>query len=66
MFDHVVLADGYLYQLDEHIERFKQSAELAGLPLLIPEERLKRILLDTAAASLKMNGEALACSPSLV
>lgn len=57
VWDHVVLADGYLYQLDEHIQRFLQSAELAGIPLIIPEERFRRILLDTAAASLKLNGE---------
>lgn len=52
----VLLVDGYLYQLDAHFERFKASAELAGLPLPMSEERLLRVLLDTAAASMKMNG----------
>jgi hypothetical protein len=53
----VLLVDGYLYQLEAHLERFKASAELAGLPLPMSEERLLRILMDTAAASMKMNGE---------
>jgi 4-amino-4-deoxychorismate lyase len=54
--EEVPLVDGYLYQFDEHLDRFKTSADMAGLPLNMPEARLRRILLDTAAASLKMNG----------
>lgn len=52
----VVLTDGYLYHLDRRLERFMSSAALAGIPLPFSEERLRRVLLDTAAASLKMNG----------
>lgn len=55
--ESVSLSEGYLYQLDARMARFLDSAELAGLPLPFSEERLRRILLDTAAASLKMNGE---------
>eukprot|EP00775_Hariotina_reticulata_P008467 gene8467-8651_t len=54
--EEVPLVDGYLYQFDEHLERFATSADMAGLPWNMPEARLRRILLDTAAASLKMNG----------
>jgi hypothetical protein len=54
--ESVQLVDGYLYQLDARLARFSTSAELAGLPLPHAEERVRRILLDTAAASLKMNG----------
>jgi len=57
VYESVVLTEGYLYRLDERLERFLESAELAGIPLPFSEARLQRILLDTAAASLKMNGE---------
>jgi hypothetical protein len=56
-------SQGYLYQLDARLARFMESAELAGLPLPLTEARLRRVLLDTAAASLKMHGAAApACS----
>lgn len=55
--ESVSLSEGYLYKLDTRMACFLDSAELAGLPLPFSEERLRRILLDTAAASLKMNGE---------
>lgn len=56
VFETVVLTEGFLYKLDCRLERFMASAELAGIPLPFSEERLRRVLLDTAAASLKMNG----------
>lgn len=52
----VRLVDGQLYQMDRHLERFAHSAQMAGLHMPLPEARLRRVLLDTAAASLKMNG----------
>lgn len=55
--ESIVLAGGYLYKLEERLQRLAESAELAGIPLPCSEERLRRVLLDTAAASLKMNGE---------
>lgn len=57
VFETVMLSEGYLYQLDDRLQRFMDSADLAGIPLPFSEERLRRVLLDTAAASLKMNGE---------
>lgn len=60
VYETVMLSEGYLYQLDDRLQRFMDSADLAGIPLPFSEERLRRILLDTAAASLKMNGECCA------
>lgn len=60
----VELVEGYLYQFDARMARFLQSAELAGLPLPLSEARLRRILLDTAAASCKLNGERSAGLPA--
>lgn len=57
VYESVALTEGYLYQLDQHLQRFMNSAELAGIPLPTSQENLQRILLDTAAASLKMNGK---------
>lgn len=57
VYESVSLTEGYLYKLDARMARFLDSADLAGLPLPFSEERLRRILLDTAAASLKLNGE---------
>lgn len=56
VYESVSLSEGYLYKLDARVARFLDSADLAGIPLPFSEERLRRVLLDTAAASLKMNG----------
>lgn len=57
VFDTVLITQGYLYQVDEHIARLNASAEMTGIPMPMSDAEIKRILLDTAAASLKMNGE---------
>lgn len=51
VFDTAILAHGMLYQLDQHLERFLRSAEMARIPLPFPPERLRQIIIDTAAAS---------------
>ena len=51
VFDTAILANGLLYQLDQHLERFMRSAEMARIPLPFPVEKLRRIIIDTAAAS---------------
>jgi len=51
VFDTTTLVNGMLYQLDEHLERFIGSAELARIPLPFPREQLRQIILDTAAVS---------------
>lgn len=56
VFDTVCICDGFLYMLDEHVSRFKASALAAGIALPLDDAALKRVLLDTAAASKKMNG----------
>ena len=57
VFDTASLVDGYLYELDEHLERFQRSMRLAMLEPLYTMAQMRRIILDTAAASCKLNGE---------
>ncbi len=59
VFDTAIIVDGYLYQLPEHLDRFQRSAELAGLVLPTSIEQIYRIILETAAASTKVNGGSL-------
>ena len=51
VFDTAILANGMLYQLDPHLERLVRSAEMARIPLPFPPEKLRQIVIDTAAAS---------------
>ena len=50
VFDTAILANGMLYQLDQHLERLVRSAEMARIPLPFQCEKLRRIVIDTAAA----------------
>ncbi|PNW73874.1 hypothetical protein CHLRE_13g576400v5 [Chlamydomonas reinhardtii] len=52
----VVLREGHIYLLDRHIQRLKESCEQVGIALPFEEASLKRILLDVAAASGRVNG----------
>jgi 4-amino-4-deoxychorismate lyase len=56
VFDTATLAHGMLYQLDPHLDRLLRSAEGARIPLPFPRDDLRQIILDTAAASRKLNG----------
>jgi len=56
VFDTATLTHGMLYQLDPHLDRLLSSAESARIPLPSPRERLRQIILDTAAASGKRDG----------
>jgi 4-amino-4-deoxychorismate lyase len=38
VFDTAILANGMLYQLDQHLERLVRSAEMARIPLPFPRE----------------------------
>jgi 4-amino-4-deoxychorismate lyase len=51
VFDTAMVVHGMMYQLDAHLERFLRSAEMARIPLPFPPERLRQIILETAAAS---------------
>lgn len=53
VFDTAILANGALYQLDQHLERFLRSAEMARIPFPFPREELRQIILETAAASVR-------------
>lgn len=51
VFDTAVLANGMLYQLDQHLDRLLRSAEMARIPLPFPLEQLRQVIIDTSAAS---------------
>src|SRR5918992_5410926 len=56
VFDTATLTHGMLYQLDPHLDRLIQSAEGARIPLPFSRERLRQIILATAAASRRRAG----------
>ena len=56
VFDTATLTNGMLYQLDPHMARLIKSAGDARIPLPFARERLRQIVLDTAAASRQRDG----------
>ena len=56
VFDTATLTHGMLYQLDPHLDRLIKSADGARIPLPFPRERLRQIILETAAASRQREG----------
>ncbi|KAI7837708.1 hypothetical protein COHA_008500 [Chlorella ohadii] len=58
VFDTAILTEGHLYQLDQHLQRFLTNAARANIPLPpgISAEQMRRTILETAAASCKLNG----------
>ncbi len=56
VFDTATLTHGMLYQLDPHLDRLIRSAEGARIPPPFPRERLRQIILETAAASGQREG----------
>jgi 4-amino-4-deoxychorismate lyase len=56
VFDTATLTRGMLYQLDPHLDRLIKSAEGARIPLPFSRERLRKIILATAAASGQRDG----------
>lgn len=59
VYDVVPITGGTLYQLDEHADRLAAAAEAVGIELPMAPAALKRVILDTAAASRKVNGASL-------
>ncbi|MBI4641922.1 MAG: D-amino-acid transaminase [Candidatus Tectomicrobia bacterium] len=51
VFDTAIVANGYAYQLDQHLDRFLRSAEMARITPTFPRDRLREIILDTIAAT---------------
>jgi 4-amino-4-deoxychorismate lyase len=56
VFDTATLTHGMLYQLDPHVDRLIKSANGARIPPPFPRERLRQIILETAAASRQREG----------
>jgi 4-amino-4-deoxychorismate lyase len=56
VFDTATLTHGMLYQLDPHLERLVRSADAARIPLPFAQERLRQIILETAAAARQRDG----------
>ena len=50
VFDTAHLHDGHLHMLDRHVKRFFRSMEAANVPPPFPLEKVKRLILRTAAA----------------
>jgi hypothetical protein len=57
VFDTAMVIDGAVYQLDQHLERLQRSAELARIKLPFGPAKLRRVVLDTAAASRTTSGK---------
>ncbi|KAL6205786.1 PREDICTED: D-amino-acid transaminase, chloroplastic-like [Fragaria vesca subsp. vesca] len=51
VFDTAILLDGYLYELDVHLNRFLRSASKARIPSPLDRSTLRSILVQLAAAS---------------
>ncbi|KAJ8423066.1 hypothetical protein Cgig2_009335 [Carnegiea gigantea] len=57
VFDTAILFNGYLYELDTHLDRFVRSASLAKISLPFPRSTLRSILLQLTAVSKCKKGE---------
>nr|CAD1843461.1 unnamed protein product [Ananas comosus var. bracteatus] len=51
VFDTAMLMDGYLYELDAHLDRFLRSSSKAKITPPFPRETLRTILIQMTAAS---------------
>uniref|UniRef100_A0A2N9J1J0 Uncharacterized protein n=1 Tax=Fagus sylvatica TaxID=28930 RepID=A0A2N9J1J0_FAGSY len=51
VFDTAAIMDGFLYELDQHLDRIIRSASLAKIKLPFDRESIRRILIQTVSAS---------------
>ncbi|CAA2959766.1 D-amino-acid transaminase, chloroplastic [Olea europaea subsp. europaea] len=51
VFDTAAIMDGYLYELDQHLDRFLRSATMAKIKLPFDRESTRKILIQTVSAS---------------
>lgn len=51
VFDTAAIKDGYLYELDQHLDRILRSASMAKIDLPFDRETIRRILLQTVSVS---------------
>ncbi|CAL5206545.1 unnamed protein product [Lathyrus oleraceus] len=56
VFDTAAIMDGYLYELDQHLDRFLNSASRSKIDLPFDRESIRRILIQTVSASKCRNG----------
>ncbi|GMN39937.1 hypothetical protein TIFTF001_009158 [Ficus carica] len=51
VFDTAAIVDGYLYELDQHLNRIIRSAAMAKIKLPFDEDSIRSILIQTVSAS---------------
>ncbi|ESQ42615.1 hypothetical protein EUTSA_v10013797mg [Eutrema salsugineum] len=51
VFDTAMIINGYLYELDHHLDRIIRSASMAKIPLRFDRETIRRILIQTVSVS---------------
>ncbi|XP_010249686.1 PREDICTED: D-amino-acid transaminase, chloroplastic-like [Nelumbo nucifera] len=51
VFDTAAIMDGYVYELDQHIDRFLRSASMAKISLPFDKKGIRNILIQTVVAS---------------
>lgn len=56
VFDTAAIVDGYLYELDQHLERFLRSAAMAKINPPFDKQNIRRILIQTVSTSKCRNG----------
>ncbi|XVF48531.1 hypothetical protein PTKIN_Ptkin03bG0198200 [Pterospermum kingtungense] len=56
VFDTAAIMNGYLYELDQHVDRIIRSASMAKIVLPFDRETIKNILIQTVSASKCIKG----------
>ncbi|KAJ8552137.1 hypothetical protein K7X08_028580 [Anisodus acutangulus] len=51
VFDTAAIMDGYLYELDQHLDRFLRSATMAKIQIPFNRESIRQILIRTVSVS---------------
>lgn len=51
VFDTAAIMDGHLYELEQHIDRFLNSAQMAKIPLPFDRSTIRSVLIQTVCAS---------------
>ena len=64
VYETVLVVDGFMYQLPEHLERLGMSAEMGAVGLPCSLQQCGRIALECAALGQVTNGESLASPAS--
>ncbi|KYG64667.1 peptidase [Bdellovibrio bacteriovorus] len=51
VFEAIKVVDGKVYLMEEHLKRLESSAQIIGLPLPMPLENIRNVLLETTKVS---------------